>query len=134
MHGPGAGRAAFLTSRSGQVAPHTLRTDRDNLASLPQTFLAHPVGSVCEADVLSLLTDFLGTRAHSTVSRLRTTLSALWTWAVRERWTPSDPVRGARMPSGAVQAHGGAPLTSTKHKTIIEAQRERSPHGAIITE
>lgn len=73
-------------------------------------------------------------RAHSTVSRPRTTLSALWTWAVRERWTPTNPVRGVRMPSGSVQAHDGAPLTFPVLAAIIDAQRERSPHGALITE
>lgn len=126
--------AAFLEARSGQVAPHTLRTDRDNLAALPPKFAARPIGAVSEADVLSLLTDLLSSRAHSTVSRMRTTLSALWSWAVRQRLTPSNPVRGVRMPSGAVQAHEGAPLTASILALMLDAQRERSPHGALITE
>lgn len=126
--------SAFLLARSGQVAPHTLRTDRDNIAALPSMFAARPIGSVSEADILSLLTDLLGVRAHSTVSRLRTTLSALWTWAVREHWAPTNPVRGVRMPSGSVQAHDGAPLTLPVVVAIIDAQRDRSPHGALITE
>lgn len=127
--------AAFLEARSGQVAPHTLRTDRDNLAALPAKFAAHPIGSVSEADVLKLLTELLDKgRAHSTVSRLRTTLSALWSWAVRQRLTPVNPVRGVRMPSGAVQAHEGAPLTTALLVRVLEAQRERSQHGALITE
>ncbi|PFG29293.1 site-specific recombinase XerD [Paramicrobacterium agarici] len=125
---------AFLAARSGQVAPHTFRTDRDNLAALPPKFAARPVGSVTEADILALLTALLGTRAHSTVSRIRTTLSALWTWAVRERWTTTNPVRGVRMPPGAVQTHDGAPLTDSTLTAIISSQRERSPHGALITE
>lgn len=122
--------SAFLLARSGQVAPHTLRTDRDNIAALPSMFAARPIGSVSEADILSLLTDLLGVRAHSTVSRLRTTLSALWTWAVREHWAPTNPVRGVRMPSGSVQAHDGAPLTLPVVVAIIDAQRDRSPHGS----
>lgn len=125
---------AFLDARSGQVAPHTLRTDRDNLAALPGKFLARPIGSVTEADVLALLTDLLGSRAHSTVARIRTTLSALWSWAVRERFTPTNPVRGVRMPSGAVQAHEGAPLTPLILAAVLDAQRSLSPHGALITE
>ncbi len=126
--------AAFLVARSGQVAPHTLRTDRDNFAALPSKFVARPIGSVTEADVLAVLTDLLSTRAHSTVSRIRTTLSALWSWAVRQRYTPTNPVRGVRMPSGAVQAHDGAPLTASILAAILDAQRSRSPHGALITE
>lgn len=126
--------AAFLAARSGQVSPHSHRTDKDNLAALPPKFAARPIGAVSEADVLSLLTDLLSTRAHSTVSRMRTTLSALWSWAVRERLTPSNPVRGVRMPSGSVQAHEGAPLTDSVLALILDAQRERSPHGALITE
>lgn len=126
--------AAFLEARSGQVAPHTLRTDRDNLAALPPKFAARPIGSVSEADILALLTDLLSVRAHSTVSRLRTTLSALWTWAVRQRLTLVNPVRAVRMPSGAIQAHEDAPLTTAELVTVLDAQRERSPHSALITE
>lgn len=71
--------AAFLTARVGQIAPHSLRTGRDNLASLPPAFMARSIGSISEADMLALLTDLLGSRAHSTVARIRTTLSALCT-------------------------------------------------------
>ncbi len=53
---------------------------------------------------------------------------------MRERWTHSNPVRGVRTPSGSIQAHDGAPLISSTLATIIDAQRERSPHGALITE
>ncbi|HWV50749.1 MAG TPA: tyrosine-type recombinase/integrase [Microbacterium sp.] len=38
------------------------------------------------------------------------------------------------MPSGSVQAHEGAPLTSTTLTAILYTQRQRSPHGALITE
>lgn len=84
--------------------------------------------------MLAVLTDLLGTRAHSTVSRMRTTLSALWTWAVRQRLTSSNPVRGVRMPSGSIQAHEGAPLTDSVLVPMLNAQQGRSPHGALITE
>ncbi|OZB85028.1 site-specific integrase [Microbacterium sp. 13-71-7] len=126
--------AEFLAARSGQIAPHTWRTDRDNLAALPPRFAARPIGSVSEADVLGLLTDLLSVRAHSTVSRMRTTLSALWTWAVRERWTPTNPVRGVRMPSGSVQAHDHGPLTGPALAMMLDAQRVLSPRDAHITE
>nr|WP_143738445.1 tyrosine-type recombinase/integrase [Microbacterium esteraromaticum] len=38
------------------------------------------------------------------------------------------------MPSGAVQAHEGAPLTASVLRLMLDVQRERSPHGALITE
>ncbi|WP_336629975.1 MULTISPECIES: tyrosine-type recombinase/integrase [unclassified Microbacterium] len=126
--------AEFLAARAGQVAPHTWRTDRDNIAALPPKFAARPIGSVSEADVLGLLTDLLSMRAHSTVSRMRTTLSALWTWAVRERWTPTNPVREVRMPSGSVQAHDSGTLTRSALAAILDAQRAISPRDAVITE
>lgn len=125
---------AFLTARVGQIAPHSLRTDRDNLAALPPTFMARSIGSISEADVLALLTDLLGSRAHSTVARIRTTLSALCTWAVRERWIATNPVRGVRMPSGSVQAQQTEPLTPEVLAGILETQRMRSRHNALIIE
>ncbi|MFT4259340.1 MAG: tyrosine-type recombinase/integrase [Microbacterium sp.] len=126
--------AEFLDARAGQVVAHTLRTDRDNLAALPPKFSARSIGSITEADVLALLTDLLDGRAHSTVARIKTTLSALFTWAVRERWVSKNPVRGVRMPSGLSEAVDMVPLTSSVLALILQAQREKSPRDALVTE
>lgn len=69
----------FLSARVGQVGEHTHRTDADNIAAMPTKFAARPIGTITEADVLRLLTEFLtgngdvDARAHSTVSRRKTT-------------------------------------------------------------
>lgn len=132
--------AEFLNARIGQVGAHSHRTDSDNIAALPSKFAARPIGSITDADVLRLLTTLLnGTdsqpaRAHSTVSRMKTTFSALWTWAVRERYATTNVVRAVRMPSGAVQAAANDYFTPDTTEAVLAAQRERSAHGALITE
>ena len=86
--------ARFLDVHTSQVAAHSQRTDRDNLAVLPAKLRARPIGSVSEADVLGFLTDQLKIKERSTVARLRTTLSALFTYAMREKYVAVHPVRG----------------------------------------
>ncbi len=130
----------FLAAQVGQVGAHSHRTDSDNIAALPSKFAARPIGSVTDADILRLLTELLnGTalakaRAHSTVSRMKTTYSALWTWAVRERYATTNIVRAVRMPSGSVQAADNDYFTPDTTNAVLAAQRELSAHGALITE
>ena len=76
--------AAFLDARTSQVAAHSHRTDRDNLAALPAKLRARPIGSVCEADVLSFLTDQLKIKERSTVARMRTSQRPLHLCNARE--------------------------------------------------
>jgi integrase len=118
------------------VSEHAHRTDRDNLASLPSSLLDRPIVAVTQADVLDALTVLLATRAHSTVSRTRTSVSALFTWAARERYlTPSaHPVRGLRMPSGTVQAQAVEWFTPNDVRELLVAHHALSPHYALATE
>lgn len=126
----------FLEAREGQVSEHAHRTDRDNLASLPPSLRNRPIAAVTQADVLDALTVLLATRAHSTVSRTRTSLSALFTWAARERYlSPSaHPVHGVRMPSGALQSQSVEWFTPNDVHDLICAHSALSPHYALVTE
>jgi len=128
--------ANFLQARRGQVSEHAHRTDRDNIASLPPSFLARPIASVTQAEVLDTLTVLLASRAHSTVSRTRTTLSALFTWAARERYLTHErhPVRGLRMPSGVVQAQSLEWFSPSDIDELVEVHRGLSPHYALISQ
>lgn len=128
--------ASWLEVRRMQISEHAHRTDRDNIASLPSTFLARPVGSVTQAEVLNALTKLLATRAHSTVSRTRTTLSALFTWAAREGYLTLEghPVRGLRMPSGAVQSQSVEWFSPSDVDELVEIHHGLSPHYALLTE
>lgn len=90
----------FLAAREGQIASHSWRTDRDNLANVPASWDRMPISAISERDILQHLTEELRTKAHSTVSRARTSLSALFQYAVRERMRLRNPVREVRMPAG----------------------------------
>ena len=125
---------AFLAARASQVTAHSHRTDRDNLAALPSKLRARPIGSVSEADVLSFLTDQLNIKERSTVARMRTTLSALFTYAMREKYVAAHPVRGVARPPGASQKPADEWFTAESLAATLEAQRAFSAHYATITE
>jgi len=128
---------AFLESRRGQVVPHTWRTDRDNLANTPESWDALPIASITEADILHHLTRELQTKAHSTVSRARTTLSALFQFAVRERMRARNPVRNVPMPAGTQeddQPNEANAFTDAELIETLDLQRARNPRMAEITE
>lgn len=124
----------FLDARTAQVTGHSQRTDRDNLAALPPKLKARPIGSVSKADVLGFLTDQLKIKERSTVARLRTSLSALFTYAMREKYVASPPVRGVELPPGASQTPADEWFTAESLALTLEAQRASSAHYAAITE
>jgi integrase len=71
----------FLTAREGGN-PHTVDTDRNNLAALPAAMLARPLASIQADDIRShLLSELRGGKKPSTVARAKTTLSALFSYA-----------------------------------------------------
>lgn len=124
----------FLAARMSQVSAHSQRTDRDNLSALPAKLRARPIGSVSEADVLGFLTNQLKIKERSTVLRLRTTLSALFTYAMREKYVASHPVRGVELLPGASQKPADEWFTAESLAVTLEAQRGFSAHYATITE
>lgn len=126
--------AKFLDARTSQVAAHSQRTDRDNLAALPPKLRARPIGTVSEADVLGFLTEQLKIKERSTVARLRTTLSALFTYAMREKYVAAHPVRGVGLPPGASQKPADEWFTAESLAATLEAQRASSAHYAKVTE
>lgn len=95
------------------------------------------IGSITESDVLAHLTSELQTKAHSTVSRARTTLSALFQYAVRERLRLKNPVRDVPMPSGLQEGDGDIevePPTDVELFELLEAQRIVHPQMADVSE
>lgn len=126
--------ASFLAARTSQVSAHSHRTDRDNLAALPAKLRARPIGSISEADMLGFLTDQLRIKERSTVARMRTTLSALFTYAMREKYVAAHPVRGVELPPGASQKPADAWFTAESLTATLAAQREASAHYTTITE
>lgn len=127
----------FMQSRIGQIAPHTWRTDRDNLANTPKSWSGLPISALTESDILAHLTSELNTKAHSTVSRARTTLSALFQFTVRERMRLRNPVRDVPMPAGAQSKETRTevdPPTDEELTEILRLQQELSAKYAEVTE
>lgn len=123
--------ASFLAARTPQVSAHSHRTDRDNLAALPAELRARPIGSVSEGDVLDFLTDQLKIKERSTVARMRTTLSALFTCAMREKYVAARPVRGVEglrrlneLASGPSQDPRDIPENANDHEIDSKAREK----------
>jgi integrase len=70
----------FEAAREGGN-PHTVDTDRNNLAALPAALLARPLASIHGDDIRDHLLAELREKKPSTVAREKTTLSALFTFA-----------------------------------------------------
>lgn len=127
--------AAFLDARVHQVAPHTWRTDRDNLKATPRAWSALPIASIGKGDILRHLTNELKIKARSTVSRSRTTLSALFNYAVQEEMLSRNPVRKVSMPPGKEQASEDVEtFTDAELADTLRRQYELNPLMAEVTE
>ena len=73
--------AMFIEARK-DGNPHTIDTDRNNLAALPKALLARPLASIQSDDIRShLVAELHKGKMPSTVARAKTTLSALFTYA-----------------------------------------------------
>lgn len=127
--------AGFVESRRGQVAPHTWRTDSDNLASAVSAWGSRRLSSIGPSEVLAYLTDQLAIKARSTVQRSRTSLSALFAYALRERMLTRNPVIGVRLPPGRHQESEGVDtFTDAELTDVLVRQYERNPGMAEVTE
>jgi hypothetical protein len=127
--------AGFVESRRGQVAPHTWRTDSDNLASAVSAWGSRRLSSIGPSEVLAYLTDQLAIKARSTVQRSRTSLSALFAYALRERMLTRNPVIGVRLPPGRHQeSEGVETFTDAELTDVLVRQYERNPGMAEVTE
>jgi integrase len=71
----------FLTARE-MGNPHTVATDRNNIAALPKALLVRPLASIHAEDMRNhLLVQLRKGKAPATVARAKTSLSALFTYA-----------------------------------------------------
>jgi integrase len=127
--------AGFVESRRGQVAPHTWRTDSDNLTSAVSAGGSRRLSSVGASEVLTYLTEQLAIKARSTVQRSRTSLSALFAYAVREKMLTTNPVIGVRLPPGQYQQSEGVGTFSDAELTdVLARQYQRNSRMAEVTE
>jgi integrase len=125
----------FLESRGGQVGAHTWRTDKDNLSSVRRVWGSRPISSVGESEALKFLADELKSKSRSTVQRTRTTLSALFSYAVREKLVARNPILGVRMPPGEGRTRRDATTFTTAELTeTLVRQRALNTRMAEVTE
>jgi integrase len=127
--------AGFVESRREQVSPHTWRTDSDNLASAVAAWGSRPLSSIGASELLTFFTGQLAIKARSTVQRSRTSLSALFAYAVREKMLTRNPVAGVRLPPGKHQESDEVDTFSDAELAHVLARQHRiNPRMAEVTE
>lgn len=88
----------WLVVRRGMVAESTVKTDESVVRNLPKSIQAYRVGDVTGAEFhtyLSSLPCSVGRR-----DRIRISLSAFFTWCVKNGLRADNPLRGLRLKSG----------------------------------
>ena len=129
----------FLVAREGGN-PHTVDTDRNNLAALPAAMLARPLASIHADDIRGhLFAELRGGKKPSTVARAKTTLSALFTYADEQGVLhQSHPVRTMKkIPELGVAQRAISPNevpTTTQVAAVLTALRERRSDIADVFE
>lgn len=111
----------WLSDREGTVAGSTLTRDREIARGLPPKILNRPLNSLRTADLDALWSELLRRGlARGTVSRIRTTLSALGTWCVNRGMLSKNPVRESVVPRGTqiAEAHEIYPFTLDELRAV----------------
>src|SRR5262249_20913827 len=91
----GAFVAQYLESRKSDWRPRSAVEVRRHLMSHAKPLHSMPVGSVSQRNVASLLSD-IAARSPVTANRVRASIAAMLSWAMRE---------GAQLPAGNVAAN-----------------------------
>lgn len=130
----------FLSARQNGN-PHTVDTDKNNLAALPQALLARPLASIHAEDIRShLLVQLYKGKKPSTVARAKTTLSALFTYADEQGFLHQPhPVRTmkkiAELSAPAQRALSPKDVpTAQRLGAVLQDVREKRPDVADVFE
>lgn len=111
----------WLEAREGTVAGSTLTRDKEIARGLPRSILNRPLNSIRSADFDALWAELLRKGlARGTVTRTRTTLSALVTWSVNQGMLAKNPVRESIVPRGSqiAETHEIYPFTVDELRAV----------------
>lgn len=136
------GRLVLMFAEAREIGnPHTVDTDRNNLAALPKALLARPLSSIHGEDIRThLLAQLRSGKMPSTVARQKTTLSALFTYAAEQGLLhQAHPVRTMKkipeLSATAQRAISPKDVPSpARLAAVIESVREKRPDIADVFE
>jgi integrase len=91
----------FNIARKGAVAEHTWDTDEANLRlHVPEAMKRQPVALVSPMALEQLFVALIRVKARATVSRVRNSISSLFSWAEASGVVHTNPVAKAKLPRG----------------------------------
>jgi integrase len=98
----GAVSERYLDAKRGALRHNTYRAARLHLTEHWKPLSARPIGSIGRADVAAMLQVLVKERGRIAAARSRTSLSALYAWAMGEGLVDSNPVIGTNAPDAGV--------------------------------
>lgn len=135
----------WLSLRVDRVSTTTLNTDGFLLPRVDENGTLHEraltlwmlklnVNAVSSAHIEKWQSDLLSRDlAPTSVRRYRESFSAFWTWAVREHYVPSNPVKNARPPKDNRPKDRIRPLPMPEFRDVVARVRAIDQrHGDIV--
>lgn len=125
--------APWLASRRRSVSAKTYRVDADLERVLPPSLLSLQVASVTDRDVARCFEHWLGKDlSERSAVRYRACLSSFFSWCVRERYIPANPVTGVRVPRQSTVPTEMWPFTESALEDAYLGWREHNPRIADV--
>lgn len=116
----------WLEERQGTVSPKTFVADAALTRLVPSTFSALSVAVVTDREVDKVL---LGWHrrglAEASIKRARNSLSAFFSWAVRQRLIQFNPVTATRVPRSGAPRTEMRPFSEEELEQTFDQARER---------
>ena len=120
----------YLDVKEGILRPNTYRAAVRYLTAHWGPLSDRPIDSIARADVAARLQELVKLYGRTSAARARTTLSALFSWGVREALCASNPVVGTNDPAEGIQPRERV-LTDQEIATIWNACQE-DDFGSIV--
>jgi len=119
--------------RRTTVARKTFRRDDDLRRLLPTSLLALQLSAVSDREIARSFNYLLGLGlAEASVVRNRSSLSAFFSWCVREKLILSNPVSGVRVPRQSAEAQEMQPFSEAELEAAYLAWQKRNKQLADV--
>ena len=120
----------YLAAAARRLRPRSLEETTRHLRLHAKPLHNRPIGAVERREIAELLAGIADRSGGVTANRLRSSLSAMWTWAVMAGRLDKNPVAITRKP--AIETSRERVLSQAELAAIWQATREGHDHDRIL--